>query len=206
MTFDASEHPRATDGTFAEKTGAAPEVSLTSTDIRGGKNGIFWREGITSETHDHIAVAVAEFISDHPDLLSSSRSRIIPAAKLPYEHYEHDTGNRDQEYPLVKFLLQYTDDQGEERKLAVDYYDTYGDLAKEGAITVNDALYDAVYEARVGSQHSEHEFFDMYSGVYAEFGSVSRATAYYDSARQKLASAEVFFGEEKLDEMMREEA
>lgn len=28
MTFDASQHPRSTDGTFAEKTGAAPEVAL----------------------------------------------------------------------------------------------------------------------------------------------------------------------------------
>lgn len=28
MTFDASAHPRSTDGTFAEKTGAAPEVAL----------------------------------------------------------------------------------------------------------------------------------------------------------------------------------
>lgn len=29
MTFDASEHPRATDGKFAEKLGASPEVSLS---------------------------------------------------------------------------------------------------------------------------------------------------------------------------------
>lgn len=29
MTWDALQHPRATDGTFSEKTGAAPEVSLS---------------------------------------------------------------------------------------------------------------------------------------------------------------------------------
>lgn len=28
MTFNPTEHPRATDGTFAEKTGASPEVTL----------------------------------------------------------------------------------------------------------------------------------------------------------------------------------
>ncbi len=31
MTFNETEHPRATDGKFAEKTGAAPEIALEST-------------------------------------------------------------------------------------------------------------------------------------------------------------------------------
>ena len=31
MSFDPSQHPRATDGTFAEKTGASPELALTPT-------------------------------------------------------------------------------------------------------------------------------------------------------------------------------
>lgn len=31
MTFDPSEHPRSTDGTFAEKVGAAPELTLDDT-------------------------------------------------------------------------------------------------------------------------------------------------------------------------------
>jgi hypothetical protein len=202
MTFDASEHPRSTDGTFTEKTGATPEVNLAANRLRGGKNGIFWRENISPDEYDDIAVGVSGFIEDNPDLLSKSKVRVIPAAKLPYEHYEHDTDNRDAEYPLVKFLLCYTDGYGEDRKLAVDYYDTQGDLEREGGIAINDALYDAVYEARVGSQHPADEFFDMHSGVYREFGSVSRATAYYDRARQVHQSAEAFFGEDQLEELM----
>lgn len=202
MTFDASAHPRATDGTFTEKTGAAPEVDLNPHRLRGGKNGIFWRENVTSENYDDLAVAVAGFIEDNPDLLSLSKVRITPAAKLPYEHYEHDTDNRDQEYPLVTFLLHYQDSEGEDRKLAVDFYDTEGALEREGGIALNDALYDAVYEARVGSQHPEHAFMGVDSGVYAEFGSISRASAYYESARKKLAAAEAFFGEDKLAELM----
>lgn len=205
MTFDIHT-PREANGQFAEKTGAAPEVDLNPQRLRGGKNGVFWRENVTSENYDDLSVAVSGFIEDNPDLLSLSKVRVIPAAKLPFEHYEHDPDNPDQEYPLVKFLLHYEDSDGEDRKLAVDFYDTEGGLEREGGIALNDALYDAVYEARVGSQHPDDQFFGVDSGVYAEFGSISRASAYYESARKKLASAEAFFGEDKLDELMGDES
>lgn len=202
MTFDPSQHPRATDGTFSEKTGSTPEVGLTSPALSGGKNGIYWRKSVDPSEYDDIAVRASEFIGEHPDLLTTSKSRVIPSAKLPFEHYAHDPDNPDNEYPLVKFLLRYEDETGEERKLAVDYYDMYDSIKNEGAVSVNDALYEAIYEARESGDHPEDGFFDTDSGVYARFGSVSRASAYYDSARKMKASAEAFFGEEKLEELM----
>jgi hypothetical protein len=64
MTFDNTEHPRASDGKFAEKLGAAPEVSIADT------------EAIRSVLADHLEVDVADVVGDdyvHYDNLPTFR-------------------------------------------------------------------------------------------------------------------------------------
>lgn len=72
MTFDAHAHPRATDGTFTEKTGSAAEVSL-SDDPRAAElrelttaNWLAYREGqlaLLSRVPDVLRAAV---LRDYP--------------------------------------------------------------------------------------------------------------------------------------------
>lgn len=101
MTFDTSVHPRSTDGTFAEKTGAAPEVALGERTRgmellnRGLKLDGYWGQvadqyGLTLEERGYFAEHL-ERIKDEP-LTPETRSRdiIFDALQRPVDAAEND--------------------------------------------------------------------------------------------------------------------